>query len=71
MLDLIQEGYLGATLEEGRGAGVRLSGQHKGNVIVYGDTSVYFPIMCSFVLSNANTENQKNFIPRKMLGRQN
>jgi deoxyhypusine synthase len=43
-------GLSGATLQEGKSWG-KIKTSHKGNVIVYGDSSVYFPMLCSFALS--------------------
>src|SRR6478609_6698683 len=57
-------GLSGATLEEGKSWG-KIKSSHKGNVIVYGDTSVYFPIMCSFVLSECKHRKSKKLYTKK------
>jgi deoxyhypusine synthase len=43
-------GLSGATLQEGKSWG-KIRTSHEGNVVVYGDSSVYFPLLCSYVLS--------------------
>ena len=43
-------GLSGATLQEGKSWG-KIKTSHRGNVIVYGDSSVYFPLLCSYALS--------------------
>lgn len=43
-------GLSGATIQEGKSWG-KIKSSHKGNVIVYGDSSVYFPLLSSYVLS--------------------
>ncbi|MGB7638316.1 MAG: deoxyhypusine synthase family protein, partial [Nitrososphaeraceae archaeon] len=57
-------GLSGATLEEGKSWG-KIKSSHKGNAIVYGDTSVYFPIMCSFVLSECKRRKSKKLYTKK------
>jgi deoxyhypusine synthase len=57
-------GLSGATLEEGKSWG-KIKSSHKGNVIVYGDTSVYFPIMCSYVLSECKHRKSKKLYTKK------
>src|SRR6058998_2321039 len=43
-------GLSGATLQEGKSWG-KIKSSHERNVTVYGDSSVYFPLLCSYVLS--------------------
>ncbi len=43
-------GLSGATLQEGKSWG-KIKTSHERNVTVYGDSSVYFPVLCSYVLS--------------------
>jgi len=43
-------GLSGATLQEGKSWG-KIKTSHARNVTVYGDSSVYFPLLCSYVLS--------------------
>jgi deoxyhypusine synthase len=57
-------GLSGATLQEGKSWG-KIRTSHKGNVIVYGDSSVYFPMLCSFVLSECNKRPQKQIYGSK------
>src|SRR5436309_12010312 len=57
-------GLSGATLQEGKSWG-KIKSSHKGNVIVNGDTSVYFPIMCSFVLSECEHRKSKKLYTKK------
>ncbi|HXG07851.1 MAG TPA: deoxyhypusine synthase [Nitrososphaera sp.] len=42
-------GLSGATLQEGKSWG-KIKTSHAGNVIVYGDSSVYFPLLCSYAM---------------------
>ena len=51
-------GLSGATIQEGKSWG-KIKSSHTGNVIVYGDSSVYFPILCSYVLSECQQRKQK------------
>jgi len=51
-------GLSGATIQEGKSWG-KIKTSHSGNVIVYGDSSVYFPLLCSYVLSECKPRNQK------------
>jgi len=51
-------GLSGATIQEGKSWG-KIKSSHKGNVIVYGDSSVYFPLLCSYVLSECSEREQK------------
>jgi deoxyhypusine synthase len=57
-------GLSGATLQEGKSWG-KIRTSHKGNVIVYGDSSVYFPILCSFALSECNMRAKKQIYESK------
>ncbi len=51
-------GLSGATIQEGKSWG-KIKTSHSGNVIVYGDSSVYFPLLCSYVLSECKPRKQK------------
>ena len=57
-------GLSGATLQEGKSWG-KIKTSHKGNVIVYGDSSVYFPILCSYTLSECKRREQKKLYRMK------
>jgi deoxyhypusine synthase len=57
-------GLSGATLQEGKSWG-KIRTAHAGNVIVYGDSSVYFPILCAYVLSNCKARRKKEIFPKK------
>ena len=57
-------GLSGATLQEGKSWG-KIRTAHAGNVIVYGDSSVYFPILCSYALSNCKTRKKKEILMKK------
>src|ERR671927_1838814 len=57
-------GLSGATLQEAKSWG-KIKTSHRGNVIVYGDSSVYFPIMCSFVLSECKHRKSKKLYTKK------
>jgi deoxyhypusine synthase len=57
-------GLSGATLQEGKSWG-KIRTSHKGNVIVYGDSSVYFPILCSFALSECDKKPKKRIYELK------
>ena len=57
-------GLSGATLQEGKSWG-KIRTAHAGNVIVYGDSSVYFPILCSYALSNCKARIKKEIFTRK------
>ena len=57
-------GLSGATLQEGKSWG-KIKTSHKGNVIVYGDSSVYFPILCSYVLSQCRPREPKELYTKK------
>ena len=51
-------GLSGATIQEGKSWG-KIKTSHTGNVIVYGDSSVYFPLLCSYVLSECKPRKHK------------
>ena len=57
-------GLSGATLQEGKSWG-KIRTSHRGNVIVYGDSSVYFPLLCSYALSVCSPRNQKRIYEKK------
>jgi deoxyhypusine synthase len=57
-------GLSGATLQEGKSWG-KIKTSHKGNVIVYGDSSVYFPILCSYVLSECKRRKPNKLYAKK------
>jgi deoxyhypusine synthase len=57
-------GLSGATLQEGKSWG-KIRTAHAGNVIVYGDSSVYFPILCAYALSNCKARRKKEIFTRK------
>jgi deoxyhypusine synthase len=57
-------GLSGATLQEGKSWG-KIKTSHKGNVVVYGDSSVYFPILCSYVISVCKRRKHKRIYKNK------
>jgi deoxyhypusine synthase len=57
-------GLSGATLQEGKSWG-KIRTSHRGNVIVYGDSSVYFPLLCSYALSVCSPRKQKRLYDKK------
>jgi deoxyhypusine synthase len=57
-------GLSGATLQEGKSWG-KIKTSHKGNVVVYGDSSVYFPILCSYVMSACKRRKHKQIYDKK------
>jgi deoxyhypusine synthase len=57
-------GLSGATLQEGKSWG-KIKTSHKGNVIVYGDSSVYFPLLCSYVLTECKPRLKKQLYLKK------
>jgi deoxyhypusine synthase len=59
-------GLSGATLQEGKSWG-KIRTAHAGNVIVYGDTSIYFPILCAYVLSNCRPRKKKEIYRKKII----
>ena len=67
MQDLILEGYLVRRCKKEKSWG-RIKTSYKGNVVVYGDSSVYFPILCAHVLSKCRPRNKKNIYKYKNKG---
>jgi deoxyhypusine synthase len=57
-------GLSGATLQEGKSWG-KIKTSHKGNVIVYGDSSVYFPLLCSYALSECEKREPKELYKKR------
>ncbi|HUG96084.1 MAG TPA: deoxyhypusine synthase family protein, partial [Nitrososphaera sp.] len=57
-------GLSGATLQEGKSWG-KIKTSHKGNVIVYGDSSVYFPLLCSYAMSVCRPRKHKRIYEKK------
>ncbi len=57
-------GLSGATLQEGKSWG-KIKTSHKGNVVVYGDVSVYFPILCAHLLTKCKPRNKKRIYKNK------
>ena len=57
-------GLSGATLQEGKSWG-KIKTSHKGNVIVYGDSSVYFPLLCSYAMSVCRSRKHKRIYEKK------
>ena len=57
-------GLSGATLQEGKSWG-KIRTSRKGNVVVYGDSSVYFPILCSYVISVCKRRKHKQIYENK------
>lgn len=57
-------GLSGATIQEGKSWG-KIKTSHSGNVIVYGDSSVYFPLLCSYVLSECKPRKPKKLYHMK------
>jgi len=57
-------GLSGATIQEGKSWG-KIKTSHSGNVIVYGDSSVYFPILCSYVLAKCKPRKPKRLYSLK------
>ena len=57
-------GLSGATLQEGKSWG-KIKTSHKGNVIVYGDSSVYFPLLCSYAISVCRPRKHKRIYEKK------
>jgi deoxyhypusine synthase len=57
-------GLSGATLQEGKSWG-KIKTSHKGNVIVYGDSSVYFPILCANLLTKCKPRSKKKIYKNK------
>jgi len=57
-------GLSGATLQEGKSWG-KIKTSHRGNVIVYGDSSVYFPLLSSYALSVCKRRKYKRIYDKK------
>ena len=57
-------GLSGATLQEGKSWG-KIKTSHKDNIIVYGDSSVYFPLLCSYVMSVCEPRKEKQIYDKK------
>jgi deoxyhypusine synthase len=57
-------GLSGATLQEGKSWG-KIKTSHKGNVVVYGDSSVYFPILCAHLLTKCKPRDKKRIYKNK------
>jgi deoxyhypusine synthase len=57
-------GLSGATIQEGKSWG-KIKTSHSGNVIVYGDSSVYFPILSSYVLTECKSRKPKKLYEMK------
>src|ERR671924_1924983 len=59
-------GLSGATLKEGKSWG-KIRTAHAGNVVVYGDSSIYFPILCAYALSVCKSRKHKRIYEKKDL----
>lgn len=57
-------GLSGATLQEGKSWG-KIKSAHEGNVIVYGDSSVYFPILAAFIMAECKPRARKRIYKTK------
>jgi len=57
-------GLSGATIQEGKSWG-KIKTSHKNNVIVYGDSSICFPIISSYVLSECKKRPVKRLYSKK------
>ena len=57
-------GLSGATLQEGKSWG-KIKTSHEGNVIVYGDASVYFPVLCAYAISECRPRRKKRIFAHK------
>jgi deoxyhypusine synthase len=57
-------GLSGATLQEGKSWG-KIKSAHEGNVIVYGDSSVYFPILAAFIMAECKPREKKKIYKKK------
>jgi deoxyhypusine synthase len=57
-------GLSGATLQEGKSWG-KIKTSHEKNVTVYGDSSVYFPLICSYLLSECKPRQLKKIYSLK------
>ena len=57
-------GLSGATLQEGKSWG-KIKTSHKDNIIVYGDSSVSFPLLCSYVMSVCKPRKHKQIFDKR------
>jgi deoxyhypusine synthase len=57
-------GLSGATLQEGKSWG-KIKTSHKDNIVVYGDSSVYFPLLCSYAMSVCKRRKHKKIYDKK------
>jgi deoxyhypusine synthase len=57
-------GLSGATIQEGKSWG-KIKTSHRNNVIVYGDSSICFPIISSYVLSECKKRSKKRVYSKK------
>jgi deoxyhypusine synthase len=57
-------GLSGATIQEGKSWG-KIKTSHKNNVIVYGDSSICFPIIAAYVLSECKKRPTKRLLSKK------
>jgi deoxyhypusine synthase len=57
-------GLSGATIQEGKSWG-KIKTSHRNNVIVYGDSSICFPIISSYVLSECKKRPKKRLYSKK------
>ncbi len=57
-------GLSGATLQEGKSWG-KIKTSHSGNVIVYGDASVYLPLLFAYILAECKPRKQKKLYKMK------
>ncbi|TLX69353.1 MAG: deoxyhypusine synthase [Thaumarchaeota archaeon] len=57
-------GLSGATIQEGKSWG-KIKTSHRNNVIVYGDSSICFPILSSYVLSECKRRAKKRLYSKK------
>jgi deoxyhypusine synthase len=57
-------GLSGATLQEGKSWG-KIKRADEGNVIVYGDSSVYFPILAAFIMNECEPRERKRIYRTK------
>ena len=57
-------GLSGATIQEGKSWG-KIKTSHKNNVIVYGDSSICFPIIGAYVLSECKKRSTKRLYSKK------
>jgi deoxyhypusine synthase len=57
-------GLSGATLQEGKSWG-KIKTSHKDNIIVYGDSSVSFPLLCAYVMSVCKPRRHKRIFEKR------